>query len=106
MIRVSGQNLDVVQEPRIRVTLSPLESLSPRKKRRTRRSSRDGESRVRRTEIPLKRQRRIVPEPDCLEDALCVVKKVNWWSSVGRAWCLQCQDSGFDSRDHPYVKHD
>uniref|UniRef100_A0A8C7VPJ5 Plexin-B1 n=1 Tax=Oncorhynchus mykiss TaxID=8022 RepID=A0A8C7VPJ5_ONCMY len=59
MIRVSGQNLDVVQEPRIRVTLSPLESLSPRKKRRTRRSSRDGESRVRRTEIPLKRQRRI-----------------------------------------------
>uniref|UniRef100_A0A8C7QNX6 Plexin-B1 n=1 Tax=Oncorhynchus mykiss TaxID=8022 RepID=A0A8C7QNX6_ONCMY len=54
MIRVSGQNLDVVQEPRIRVTLSPLESLSPRKKRRTRRSSRDGESRVRRTEIPLK----------------------------------------------------
>uniref|UniRef100_A0A8C8H9K8 Plexin-B1 n=1 Tax=Oncorhynchus tshawytscha TaxID=74940 RepID=A0A8C8H9K8_ONCTS len=71
MIRVSGQNLDVVQEPRIRVTLSPLESLSPRKKRRMRRSSRDGESRVRRTEIPLKRQRRIVPEPDCLEDALC-----------------------------------
>uniref|UniRef100_A0A8C8H452 Plexin-B1 n=1 Tax=Oncorhynchus tshawytscha TaxID=74940 RepID=A0A8C8H452_ONCTS len=54
MIRVSGQNLDVVQEPRIRVTLSPLESLSPRKKRRMRRSSRDGESRVRRTEIPLK----------------------------------------------------
>uniref|UniRef100_A0A8C7VRA6 Plexin-B1 n=1 Tax=Oncorhynchus mykiss TaxID=8022 RepID=A0A8C7VRA6_ONCMY len=40
MIRVSGQNLDVVQEPRIRVTLSPLD-------------------RVRRTEIPLKRQRRI-----------------------------------------------
>ncbi|XP_055786870.1 plexin-B1-like isoform X2 [Salvelinus fontinalis] len=70
MIRVSGQNLDVVQVPRIRVTLSPLESLSPRKKRRTRRSSRDGESRVRRTEIPLKRQRRIVPEPDCLEECV------------------------------------
>uniref|UniRef100_A0A8C7DBA0 Plexin-B1 n=1 Tax=Oncorhynchus kisutch TaxID=8019 RepID=A0A8C7DBA0_ONCKI len=49
MIRVSGQNLDVVQEPRIRVTLK---------------------SRVRRTEIPLKRQRRIVPEPDCLEDTM------------------------------------
>uniref|UniRef100_A0A8C8FIV8 Sema domain-containing protein n=1 Tax=Oncorhynchus tshawytscha TaxID=74940 RepID=A0A8C8FIV8_ONCTS len=45
LIRVSGQNLDVVQEPRIRVTVSPLESLSPRKNRRTRRSSRDGESR-------------------------------------------------------------
>uniref|UniRef100_A0A8C7F4H3 Plexin b1a n=1 Tax=Oncorhynchus kisutch TaxID=8019 RepID=A0A8C7F4H3_ONCKI len=62
LIRVSGQNLDVVQEPRIRVTVSPLESLSPRKNRRTRRSSRDGESRVRRREIPLKRQRRIVPD--------------------------------------------
>uniref|UniRef100_A0A8C7NFS0 Plexin-B1 n=1 Tax=Oncorhynchus mykiss TaxID=8022 RepID=A0A8C7NFS0_ONCMY len=45
LIRVSGQNLDVVQEPRIRVTVSPLESLSPRKNRRTRRSSRYGESR-------------------------------------------------------------
>ena len=78
LIRVSGQNLDVVQEPRIRVTVSPLESLSPRKNRRTRRSSRYGESRVRRREIPLKRQRRIVPEPDCPEDMLCVVKQVNW----------------------------
>uniref|UniRef100_A0A4W5N036 Plexin b1a n=1 Tax=Hucho hucho TaxID=62062 RepID=A0A4W5N036_9TELE len=78
LIRVSGQNLDVVQEPRIRVTISPLESLSPRKNRKTRRSSRDGESRVRCREIPLKRQRRIVPEPDCPEDMLCVVKQVNW----------------------------
>uniref|UniRef100_A0A673ZQL0 Plexin-B1 n=1 Tax=Salmo trutta TaxID=8032 RepID=A0A673ZQL0_SALTR len=47
LIRVSGQNLDVVQEPRIRVTVSPLESLSQRKNRRMRRSSRDGESRTR-----------------------------------------------------------
>uniref|UniRef100_A0A673ZN65 Plexin-B1 n=1 Tax=Salmo trutta TaxID=8032 RepID=A0A673ZN65_SALTR len=72
LIRVSGQNLDVVQEPRIRVTVSPLESLSQRKNRRMRRSSRDGESRVRCKDIPLKRQRRIVPEPDCPEDMLCV----------------------------------
>uniref|UniRef100_A0A8C7DFB6 Plexin b1a n=1 Tax=Oncorhynchus kisutch TaxID=8019 RepID=A0A8C7DFB6_ONCKI len=90
MIRVSGQNLDVVQEPRIRVTLSPLESLSPRKKRRTRRSSRDGESRVRRTEIPLKRQRRIVPEPDCLEDALCVVKKFETSCAVSSSSLMLC----------------
>uniref|UniRef100_A0A8C8M2F4 Plexin-B1 n=1 Tax=Oncorhynchus tshawytscha TaxID=74940 RepID=A0A8C8M2F4_ONCTS len=90
MIRVSGQNLDVVQEPRIRVTLSPLESLSPRKKRRMRRSSRDGESRVRRTEIPLKRQRRIVPEPDCLEDALCVVKKFETSCAVSSSSLMLC----------------
>nr|XP_046222171.1 plexin-B1-like isoform X2 [Oncorhynchus gorbuscha] len=90
MIRVSGQNLDVVQEPRIRVTLSPLESLSPRKKRRTRRSSRDGESRVRHTEIPLKRQRRIVPEPDCLEDSLCVVKKFETSCAVSSSSLMLC----------------
>uniref|UniRef100_A0A8C7QVG5 Plexin-B1 n=1 Tax=Oncorhynchus mykiss TaxID=8022 RepID=A0A8C7QVG5_ONCMY len=69
MIRVSGQNLDVVQEPRIRVTLK---------------------SRVRRTEIPLKRQRRIVPEPDCLEDALCVVKKFETSCAVSSSSLMLC----------------
>uniref|UniRef100_A0A673CGZ9 Plexin-B1 n=1 Tax=Sphaeramia orbicularis TaxID=375764 RepID=A0A673CGZ9_9TELE len=36
IIRVSGQNLDVVQEPRIRVTLSPPDTLPPRRRRRRR----------------------------------------------------------------------
>ncbi|XP_045063275.1 plexin-B1 [Coregonus clupeaformis] len=90
MIRVSGQNLDVVQEARIRVTLSPLESLSPRKRMRTRRSSRDGESRVRCREIPLKRQRRIVPEPDCPEDTLCVVKQFETRCAVSSSSLILC----------------
>ncbi|XP_029580466.1 plexin-B1-like isoform X2 [Salmo trutta] len=100
MIRVSGQNLDVVQEPRIRVTLSPLESLSPRKKRRTRRSSRDGESRVRRREIPLKRQRRIVPEPDCLEDALCVVKQFETSCAVSSSSLMLCPTPAVGTEAH------
>uniref|UniRef100_A0A7N5ZT89 Plexin-B1 n=1 Tax=Anabas testudineus TaxID=64144 RepID=A0A7N5ZT89_ANATE len=33
IIRVSGQNLDVVQEPKMRVTLSPPDTLPPRKRR-------------------------------------------------------------------------
>uniref|UniRef100_A0A669BSE2 Plexin B1 n=1 Tax=Oreochromis niloticus TaxID=8128 RepID=A0A669BSE2_ORENI len=49
IITVSGQNLDVVQEPKMRVTLSPR---------------RDHQG-------PLKRWRRIVPEADCPEGTLC-----------------------------------
>uniref|UniRef100_A0A6Q2YN69 Plexin-B1 n=1 Tax=Esox lucius TaxID=8010 RepID=A0A6Q2YN69_ESOLU len=64
-IRVSGQNLDVVQEPRIRVTLSPLEYLPLRKKRRTPWRG-DGEKNTPRT-----RKTRMVPEPGCPEDKLC-----------------------------------
>lgn len=69
IIRVSGQHLDVVQEPRIRVTLTPLESHSQKRKRR-RRSSVDYSL--------LRRERRIVPEPNCPEDSLCVVKQVEF----------------------------
>uniref|UniRef100_A0A672QMW2 Plexin-B1 n=1 Tax=Sinocyclocheilus grahami TaxID=75366 RepID=A0A672QMW2_SINGR len=39
IIRVSGLHLDVVQEPRIHVTLTPLEPHSQKRKRRRRRSS-------------------------------------------------------------------
>ncbi|XP_043081045.1 plexin-B1 isoform X3 [Puntigrus tetrazona] len=71
IIRVSGQHLDVVQEPRIRVTLTPLEPHSQkRKRRRRRRSSVDYGL--------LRRARRIVPEPNCPEDSLCVVKQVEF----------------------------
>lgn len=67
IIRVSGQHLDVVQEPCIRVTLTPLE---PHSQRRRRRSSVDYSL--------LRRARRIVPEPNCPEDSLCVVKQVEF----------------------------
>ncbi|XP_052396924.1 plexin-B1 isoform X5 [Carassius gibelio] len=65
IIRVSGQHLDVVQEPRIHVTLTPLE-----RKRKRKRSSVDPSL--------LRRARRIVPEPSCPEDSLCVVKQVEF----------------------------
>ncbi|XP_026055236.1 plexin-B1 isoform X3 [Carassius auratus] len=65
IIRVSGQHLDVVQEPRIHVTLTPLE-----RKRKRKRSSVDPSL--------LRRARRIVPEPSCPEESLCVVKQVEF----------------------------
>uniref|UniRef100_A0A4W5LW78 Plexin-B1 n=1 Tax=Hucho hucho TaxID=62062 RepID=A0A4W5LW78_9TELE len=79
MIRVSGQNLDVVQEPRIRVTLK---------------------SRVRRREIPLKRQRRIVPEPDCLEDSLCVVKQFETSCAVISSSLMLCPTPAVGTEAH------
>uniref|UniRef100_A0A670K9I5 Plexin-B1 n=1 Tax=Podarcis muralis TaxID=64176 RepID=A0A670K9I5_PODMU len=53
-IRVRGHNLDVVQWPKIRVTVSPLE--------RRRRG--------------LGRWRRIIPDTECPENALCSVQQV------------------------------
>lgn len=55
MILVYGQNLDVVQAPKIRITVSPME-------RRRRRS--------------LGRKRRIVPETECPEGSLCTIQQV------------------------------
>ncbi|KAI7793973.1 plexin-B1 isoform X2 [Triplophysa rosa] len=78
IIRVSGQHLDVVQEPRIRVTLTPLEPMSHKKKRRSTRYA------------PLKRKRRIVPEPDCREDSLCVVKQVEERCTVNSSTLILC----------------
>ena len=67
-----GHNLDVVQEPKLRVTLSPPDPLPPRRRRRRRR---------RRAVVgggpgAWGRLRRIVPEPDCPEGTLCGVKQV------------------------------
>lgn len=76
MIRISGQNLDVVQEPKMRVTLSPPDTLPPRKRRSI---TKRHEGRVRGGQdhggLP-KRWRRIVPEKDCPEGKLCHVKQV------------------------------
>lgn len=79
MIRVSGQNLDVVQDPRIQVTLSPLGPQFQGGKRRKRRSDRHngGDDRL----WPLKRERRIIPESRCPEDSICHVKQV-WLINV------------------------
>uniref|UniRef100_A0A671U1X0 Plexin-B1 n=1 Tax=Sparus aurata TaxID=8175 RepID=A0A671U1X0_SPAAU len=45
IIRVSGQNLDVVQEPKMRVTLSPPDTLPPRRRRSIVRRNKGYESR-------------------------------------------------------------
>uniref|UniRef100_A0A673IJ17 Plexin-B1-like n=1 Tax=Sinocyclocheilus rhinocerous TaxID=307959 RepID=A0A673IJ17_9TELE len=82
IIRVSGQHLDVVQEPRIHVTLTPLEPHSQKRKRRRRKSSVDYSL--------LRRARRIVPEPNCPEDSLCVVKQVEERCTVNSSTLILC----------------
>ncbi|XP_076132287.1 plexin-B1 [Alosa pseudoharengus] len=89
MIRVSGHNLDVVQEPRIRVTLTPLTPLTPhaqKKKKRKRKSERAEERESR----PLKRLRRIVPEPGCPEGVLCTVKQFEERCAVNSSSLILC----------------
>uniref|UniRef100_A0A8C2HLT6 Plexin b1a n=1 Tax=Cyprinus carpio TaxID=7962 RepID=A0A8C2HLT6_CYPCA len=80
IIRVSGQHLDVVQEPRIHVTLTPLEPHS--QKRKKKRSSVDYSL--------LRRARRIVPEPNCPEDSLCVVKQLEERCTVNSSTLILC----------------
>nr|XP_009294949.1 plexin-B1 isoform X3 [Danio rerio] len=70
IIRVAGQHLDVVQEPRIRVTLTPLEPHSQKKKKKKKRRSA--------VHSLLRRERRIVPEHNCPEGSLCVRKQVQF----------------------------
>lgn len=69
IIRVSGQNLDVVQEPKMRVIISPHKSLPPRRKKRQIFDLGHGNQ--------VKSQRGIVPSADCLDGSLCHVKQVN-----------------------------
>lgn len=92
MIRVSGQNLDVVQEPKIRVTLSPPDTLPPRRKRRS--AVRKKDRKLLRGEHfhknSLKRWRRIVPEADCLEGALCQVKQFEARCIVNSSTLILC----------------
>ncbi|KAK7884780.1 hypothetical protein WMY93_027903 [Mugilogobius chulae] len=87
IIRVSGQNLDVVQEPKIRVTLSPPDTLPPRRKRRNvvRKNFRKHLHKN-----SLKRGRRIVPEADCPEGALCQVKQYEARCTVNSSTLILC----------------
>uniref|UniRef100_A0A669BGY8 Plexin-B1 n=1 Tax=Oreochromis niloticus TaxID=8128 RepID=A0A669BGY8_ORENI len=71
IITVSGQNLDVVQEPKMRVTLSPRDTLPPRRRRSVVKKKEGSLNRGRDHQGPLKRWRRIVPEADCPEGTLC-----------------------------------
>ncbi|XP_071984334.1 plexin-B1 isoform X2 [Engystomops pustulosus] len=70
LLLVYGQNLDVVQAPKIRVTISPME-------RRRRRS--------------LGRKRRIVPETECPEGSLCTVQQYEELCQVNSSFLLLCR---------------
>ncbi|XP_020560087.2 plexin-B1 isoform X2 [Oryzias latipes] len=87
IIRVSGQNLDVVQEPKMRVTLSPPDALPPRRRKRSdsRRILGGREERS-----PLKRWRRIVPEAGCPDGALCHVKQYESRCTVNSSSLILC----------------
>ncbi|XP_031732799.1 plexin-B1-like isoform X2 [Anarrhichthys ocellatus] len=90
IIRVSGQNLDVVQEPKMRVTLSPPDTLPPRRRRSARGRSEVSPTGGRDHQGPLKRWRRIVPEADCPEGALCHVKQYETRCTVNGSTLILC----------------
>uniref|UniRef100_A0A8C9VWX3 Plexin-B1 n=1 Tax=Scleropages formosus TaxID=113540 RepID=A0A8C9VWX3_SCLFO len=77
MIHVSGHNLDVVQEPRIQVTVSPLESFQL-----------------------LWRRRRIVPEADCPQGTLCSVKQFEERCHVNSSTLLLCRTPAVETQVH------
>ncbi|XP_034446957.1 plexin-B1-like isoform X1 [Hippoglossus hippoglossus] len=86
IIRVSGQNLDVVQEPKMRVTLSPPDTLPPRRRRgfsRRKEGRKDHQG-------PVKRWRRIVPDTDCPQGALCHVKQYESRCTVNSSSLILC----------------
>uniref|UniRef100_A0A8K9VD73 Plexin b1b n=1 Tax=Oncorhynchus mykiss TaxID=8022 RepID=A0A8K9VD73_ONCMY len=87
LVFVSGHNLDVVQEPRMLVTLSPYESIGQRKRRRS------GGEREEETEdkVLLLRHRRIVPEPHCPGDPLCSIKQYIERCEVNSSSLILCR---------------
>ncbi|KAA8593626.1 hypothetical protein FQN60_009742 [Etheostoma spectabile] len=95
LIYVSGQNLDVVQEPRMVVAVFPFESISPskRRKRRRKRSGQQEEDR----EKTFGRAARMVPEPICPEDPLCSVKQFMERCEVNSSSLILCRSPMVDS---------
>ncbi|KAM8862546.1 plexin-B1-like isoform 2-T2 [Spinachia spinachia] len=89
IIRVSGQNLDVVQEPKMRVTLSPPDTLPPRRRRSARGRSEGGLTGGRHRG-PLKRWRRIVPEAECPRGTICHVKQYESRCTVNGSTLILC----------------
>ncbi|XP_076606423.1 plexin-B1 isoform X2 [Chaetodon auriga] len=95
LIYVSGHNLDVVQEPRMVVTVSPFESISQNKRRkRRRRKRRSGEQGEGKT---LGRPARMVPDPVCPGDPLCSVKQFMERCEVNSSSLILCRSPMVDS---------
>ncbi|XP_041860187.1 plexin-B1-like isoform X2 [Melanotaenia boesemani] len=90
IIKVSGQNLDVVQEPKMRVTLSPPDALPPRRRRSIKRKKGGRLNGGHDHQGPLKRWRRIVLETNCPEGALCHVKQYESHCTVSNSSLILC----------------
>ncbi|XP_029006968.1 plexin-B1 isoform X1 [Betta splendens] len=90
VIYVSGRNLDVVQEPRMVVTVS-VESASQSRRRRRRRNS----ARQRMLVRPL----RVIPDPVCPApgDSLCSVKQFVERCEVNSSTLILCRSPTVDS---------
>ncbi|XP_035857743.1 plexin-B1 isoform X2 [Sander lucioperca] len=93
LIYVSGQNLDVVQEPRMVVAVFPFASISPNKRRKRRKRSGEQEDR----EKTFGRAARMVPEPICPGDPLCSVKQFMERCEVNSSSLILCRSPMVDS---------
>ncbi|MEQ2274634.1 hypothetical protein XENORESO_003113 [Xenotaenia resolanae] len=90
IIKVDGHNLDVVQEPKMRVTLSPPDALPPRRRRSIGKKVKDHLNRGENHRGPLRRWRRIVPEATCPEGILCHVKQYESHCAVRNSTLILC----------------
>ncbi|XP_036008050.1 plexin-B1 isoform X3 [Fundulus heteroclitus] len=90
IIKVDGHNLDVVQEPKMRVTLSPPDALPPRRRRSVGKKVKDHPNRGQIHRGPLRRWRRIVPEAHCPEGTLCHVKQYESRCTVHNSTLILC----------------
>ncbi|XP_023195423.1 plexin-B1-like isoform X2 [Xiphophorus maculatus] len=90
IIRVDGHNLDLVQEPKIRVTLSPPDALPPRRRRSVGKKIKVHLNRGQTQRGPLRRWRRIVPEANCPDGTLCHVKHHESHCKVHNATLILC----------------
>ncbi|XP_058486859.1 plexin-B1 [Solea solea] len=98
LIYVSGHNLDVVQNPRMVVTVSPYESVSQSKeKKRRRRRKRTTVQMEERVSVQPGRRVRMVPDPVCPADALCSVKQFMEHCDVNSSSLILCRSPTVDS---------
>ncbi|KAJ7999601.1 hypothetical protein DPEC_G00196100 [Dallia pectoralis] len=86
LIYVSGLNLDVVQDPRMLVTLYPHQPFPQRKKRRRRKRSEERDE-----EKLLLRNPGTVREPSCLRDSICSVKQYVERCTVNSSSLILCR---------------
>lgn len=93
LIKLSGSNLDVVQEPRMVVTLSRFQSVGQNKKRKRRRKRSKGEQRKKTLGRPV----RMVPDPVCPGDQFCSVKQFVERCEVNSSSLILCRSPMVDS---------